>query len=35
LVLDLQVDQPDRVAGAPCGLGHQLEAKRFEPQEDS
>ena len=33
VVLDLQVDQPDRVPGAPRRLGDQLEAERLEPQE--
>src|SRR6516162_4476446 len=33
VILDLQIDQPCRVAGAPCRLGNQLEAERLEPQE--
>ena len=32
VVLDLQVDQPDRVSGAARGLGNKLETQRLEPQ---
>ena len=34
MVLDLQVDQPDRVAGAPRRLRDELEPERLEPQKD-
>ena len=33
LVLDLQVEQPHRVAGLPRRRGDELEADRLEPQE--
>jgi hypothetical protein len=32
VILDLQVDQLDRVAGAPRRLGNELEAERLESQ---
>ena len=33
VVLDLQVDQPDRMPGAPRRLGDEFETERLEPQE--
>ena len=34
MVFDLQVDQPDLVAGVPRRRGDQLEPERLEPQKD-
>jgi len=34
VALDLQIDDPDRVAGTPRGLRHQLEAQWLKAQED-
>ena len=33
MILDLQVDQPDRMPGAPRRLGYEFETERLEPQE--
>jgi hypothetical protein len=33
MVLDLQVDQPDGVAGVADGLRHEFETERLKPQE--
>jgi len=33
MTLDLQIDQPGRVAGTPRCLSDQLKAERLEPQE--
>ena len=34
VVLDLQIDQLNQVAGAPRRRGHELETERLEPQKD-
>jgi len=33
VVLDLQIDQPNRMTDASCSLSDELEAERLEPQE--